>query len=144
MTATGRRFGIPVLETFGNQVFRTLLKNRRGFTLLEVMFAVGILAVSFVVLIGLRNTDIAITLEVKHMTAATLLAQKKMVELEAEGFPPLGIVSGEFNEPYDFYTWTQTVNSTPFDFAREVRIDVAWKDGEQERSLDLVTFLVQP
>lgn len=144
MMDTGRRFGIPVPEAPGKHGSQVPLKNRRGFTLLEVMIAVSILAVSFVVLIGLRNTDIAITLEVQHITSATLLAQKKIVELEADGFPPLGIVSGEFEEPYDFYTWTQIVNTTPFDFAREVKIEVAWKDGEQERLVDLVTFLVEP
>ncbi len=119
------------------------LKGEKGFTLLEVMIAVSILAVSFVVLIGLRNTDIAMTVEVQHLTKATLLAQKKMAELEAVGFPPLGIVSGEFDEPDDLYTWTQSVNTTPFDFAREVKIEVAWKNGEVERNMDLVTYLVE-
>lgn len=103
----------------------------------------AILAVSFVVLIGLRNTDINMILEVQQVTKATLLAQKKIAELEAEGFPPLGIISGEFDEPDELYTWTQFVNTTPFDFAREVKVAVGWKDGEQDRSVDLVTFLVE-
>lgn len=115
----------------------------RGFTLIEVMVAVAILAVSFVVLIGLRNTDISITYEIHNITRATLLAQKKMAELEAEGFPQLGIISGDFTGPDDRYVWTQTVNTTPFDFAREVNVEVSWKDGEQTRSIDLVTYMVE-
>ena len=95
------------------------------------------------VLIGLRNTDISITHEIRHITKATLLAQKKMAELEAEGFPPLGIIGGDFGDPDNLYAWTQTVNTTPFDFAREVTVEVKWKDGEETRSLDLVTYMVE-
>ncbi|HSG05353.1 MAG TPA: prepilin-type N-terminal cleavage/methylation domain-containing protein, partial [Nitrospiria bacterium] len=122
-------------------------ENAGGFTLIEVMVALAVLAVSFVVLIGLRNTDIAITQEVQHITRATLLAQKKIAELEAQGYPPLGIISGGFEDPDDLYTWTQTVNTIgliPEDFAREVKVEVNWKDGEQTRSIDLVTFMVDP
>lgn len=116
--------------------------GQRGFTLLEVVVALSILAVSFVVLLGLRNRDILQHQEARNITQATLLAQKKISELEMAGFPPLGVVAGDFSEPNDHFNWTQTVTTTPFDFARQVDVVVAWKDGEHQESILLTTFVV--
>ncbi len=117
--------------------------NQNGFTLLEVMVAVAVLAVAFVVLLGLRNRDILQHHEAQYVTRATLLAQQRMSELETIGFPPLGILSGDFPEPDEVYHWTQTVIPTPFDFAREVQMEVGWKQGRDGGSVSLVTFMMK-
>lgn len=109
---------------------------------MEVVVALSILAVTFVVLLGLRNRDILQHQEARTMTRATLLAQKKISEVEMAGFPSLGVVAGDFPEPDDMFNWTQTVSTTPFDFAREVNIAVAWREGERQESVILVTFVV--
>ncbi|HTN43315.1 MAG TPA: prepilin-type N-terminal cleavage/methylation domain-containing protein [Nitrospiria bacterium] len=116
--------------------------GHEGFTLLEVVVALSILAVTFVVLLGLRNRDILQHQEARYITRATLLAQKKMSEVEMAGFPPLGVVAGDFPEPDDIFNWTQTVTTTPFDFAREVNVTVTWREGEGQQSVILDTFVV--
>jgi general secretion pathway protein I len=113
-----------------------------GFTLLEVMIALSILAVTFVVLLGLRNRDILQHQEARYLTQATLLAQQKISDVEMAGFPEMGVSSGTFPEPDDIFDWAETVSSTPFDFAHEVRIDVSWKDGEHRNAVALVTFVM--
>jgi general secretion pathway protein I len=117
--------------------------SERGFTLLEVMIALSILAVTFVVLLGLRNRDIMQHQEARYITEATLLAQQKISEVEMAGFPDLGTTGGNFAEPNENYDWTETISSTPFEFAREIRIDVGWKEGEHRNSVAIVTFVVQ-
>jgi general secretion pathway protein I len=107
-----------------------------------VVVALSILAVTFVVLLGLRNRDILQHQEARYITRATLLAQKKMSEVEMAGFPPLGVVAGDFPEPDDIFNWTQTVTTTPFDFAREVNVTVTWREGEGQQSVILDTFVV--
>jgi general secretion pathway protein I len=114
----------------------------KGFTLLEVVVALSILAVTFVVLLGLRNRDILQHQEARYITRATLLAQKKMSEVEMAGFPPLGVIAGDFPKPDDTFNWTQTVTTTPFDFAREVNVAVTWREGERQESVALDTFVV--
>jgi len=109
---------------------------------LEVVVALSILAVTFVVLLGLRNRDILQHLEARYLTRATLLAQKKISEVEMAGFPPLGIMAGDFPQPDDMFHWTQTVGTTPLDFAREVTMEVAWREGEHSQSVVLVTFVM--
>ena len=114
-----------------------------GFTLLEVMVALSILSITFVVLLGLRNRDILQHQEAQYLTRATLLAQQKASELEMGDFPVLGISSGEFPEPDDRFRWTQTVVPTPIEFAREVKVEVSWEDGRRRGSVDVVTYLME-
>jgi prepilin-type N-terminal cleavage/methylation domain-containing protein len=122
---------------------RPVKTGQAGFTLLEVMIALSILAVSFVVLLGLRNRDILQHQEARYLTRAMLLAQQKISDVEMGGFPELGVLTGPFPEPDDIFDWTETVSSTPFDYAHEVRIDVGWKDGERRNSVALVTFVME-
>lgn len=117
--------------------------SQLGFTLLEVMIALSILAVTFVVLLGLRNRDILQHQEARYLTRATLLAQQKISDVEMGGFPDLGVSTGTFPVPDELFDWTETVSSTPFDYAHEVRIDVSWKDGEHRNSVALVTFVME-
>jgi general secretion pathway protein I len=118
-------------------------RSRDGFTLLEVMIALSILAVTFVILLGLRNRDILQHMEARYLTRATLLAQQKISEVQMSGFPDLGASSGTFPEPDEIFDWTETVNSTPFEYARELRMDVGWKQGEHRHSVMLVTFVLE-
>ena len=113
-----------------------------GFTLLEVMVALSILAVAFTVLLGLRNRDIVQHDEAQYITRATLLAGQKLSEQEMAGFPSLGFSSGDFPEPDDDLTWTQTVDSTLFEFAREVKVEVNWKERARKNPVELITYMV--
>ena len=131
------------MKAIGRKPGRRIEARNRGFTLLEVMAALAILAVSFVVLLGLRNRDILQHQEAQVLTRATLLAQKKMSEIEMAGFPDVGILTGEFPEPDEAFTWTESVSGTLFEFAREVRVEVSWKEGERRRSVDLITYMAK-
>jgi general secretion pathway protein I len=127
----------------------------RGFTLLEVMIALAIVALAIPVLLGLRNWDVALRSEAETLTAATLLAQEKLLETEVEGPPPVGEQRGEFTErlpgfrfpvaPRDRapgFRWTRRVLATPFDTIREVRIRIAWPKGEAEAALEVTQYVV--
>jgi general secretion pathway protein I len=120
-------------------------KNIKGFTLLEVMIAMAILAITLVTVGSLRNRDILYHEDVRQIITATLLAQERMTLLEmAEEYPALGERSGEFDdERYPQYRWTQTVLTTPFDFAREVRLRVYWGSGRPEESVEVISYVLE-
>ncbi|MEM6734211.1 MAG: prepilin-type N-terminal cleavage/methylation domain-containing protein, partial [Myxococcota bacterium] len=63
---------------------------KRGFTLLEVMIALLILAVSLAVLLQAQAGSLANSSRARDMTVATLLARSKMIDIEQvvfdEGF----------------------------------------------------------
>ena len=61
-----------------------------GFTLLEVLLAIALLAIALPVLLGLRNFDLDLHARAGELTAATLLAQEKLIETELTGVYPIG------------------------------------------------------
>ena len=70
--------------------------DERGFTLLEVLIALGILALALPILLGLRNWDLDLHARAKELTTATILAQEKLIETELGTPLPLGETGGEF------------------------------------------------
>jgi len=115
-----------------------------GFTLLEVMIAISILAIAMVVILGLRNRAIDLNGYARDLTTASLLAQSKMGEWELKGFPDTGETSGEFGKENPDFKWQVIVTPTPFDDLRELEVIVSWKRGIRDETLDLTTYVFQP
>jgi general secretion pathway protein I len=86
-----------------------------GFTLLEVMVSLAILAVALVVLVEIVTNNVRATNKAKLMTAATFLARAKIVEIEdrvlTQGFGQADENdAGDFsNEGYPRFAWTSLV-----------------------------------
>jgi general secretion pathway protein I len=113
----------------------------RGFTLLEVMVAVSIMAMVLVSLLGLKNRSMQDVALAEHITTATILAKRTMVDVlfsrprqpaEDEGTFP--------EEEYKDYTWKKMVTATPFVQLMEVRVAVFWKEGERPEMVELVSY----
>lgn len=87
-----------------------------GFTLLEVMIAIGILSISLVAIFDVQATSIQSAGRVKFLTAATLLARSKMVDIEQEltekGFSDFEEqLDGNFEEEgWPRFRWTAVVS----------------------------------
>jgi general secretion pathway protein I len=85
--------------------------RNRGFTLLEVMVAMGILAISYVTLLETQSASIRLSTFGRQTTAAIFLAQYKMEETEEkllkDGFPETDQdEDGNFEEQgYPGYRW---------------------------------------
>ena len=60
--------------------------NRSGFTLLEVVVAIGILAISLVAIFEMQGGNIETAMRTRDITVATLLARSKMIDIERELF----------------------------------------------------------
>ncbi|MBX3326666.1 MAG: prepilin-type N-terminal cleavage/methylation domain-containing protein [Nitrospira sp.] len=129
--------------------------SERGFTLLEVLLAIALLAIALPVLLGLRNFDLDLQSRAAELTAATLLAQEKLLEIELAGQYPVGEIMGEFL-PLPLgsqtalqatpravgYRWKRTISPTPLEFVREVRLRISWLRGEREESVEVSTYVL--
>ena len=83
--------------------------SQTGFTLLEVMVAVAIIAMTFVSLLGSQSQSISIAGISRFETTAAMLAREKLTELQLEGFDGLSNGSGQFDDEFADYTWRTEV-----------------------------------
>ena len=92
-----------------------------GFTLLEIMFAVSIIAISVVAVFGSQSQSLSLANEAKFNTTASLLAQSKMAETEAIKPEDLMSGSGDFGEDFPEYQWNLTVEDLEFSSIEETK-----------------------
>lgn len=89
------------------------MKGQSGFTLLEIMVALAILAVGLLTLMGAQGNSLRASGRAENMQTASLLGRQKMneklLEIEkdmAKGkFPDEKEEQGTFEEPLDRYRW---------------------------------------
>ena len=118
-------------------------KKKNGFTLLEVMIALAILALVGVAFLRTQAGSVRLLDESIQISLATLLAREKMAELEGTGFPELGKNSGAGGEAFPRFQWEQIVTGTDLPVLRQGLVRVLWKDGARERNLELVAYFAQ-
>lgn len=136
-----------------NNSYRSYV-DTRGFTLLEVLIAMAILALALPILLGLRNQDLDFHGRATDITTATMLAQEKLVEAEMSQTFPLGETSGDFLNPppgyqalgnvtnrADRYRWKRIVTTTPLKAVREVKIQILWQQGGADEALEVSTYV---
>ena len=111
-----------------------------GFTLLEVMVALVIVAVAFVGLLGVHNRNLKQVGRDQDVTLATLLARELVAQMEvSEKFPDTGVSQGEF-ETYPGFFWEREVTETELPAIREVRLRIIF-DERQPNAYELLYFV---
>jgi general secretion pathway protein I len=111
-----------------------------GFTLIEVMVAMTIVAVAFVGLLGLHNRNIAMIARDQDFTRATLLARQFITEMEViEQWPDTGTSRGEFPNAPGFI-WERDVQDTDLPTVRRVVLRVIW-DERSPDACELIYFI---
>jgi general secretion pathway protein I len=118
--------------------------RRQGFTLLEVMIAIAILAISLTVIYGSQSQSVSLATESKFNTSAALLLNLKVAELES-GFIELRDDEGDFADHPEF-RWkieVEDADLADFEFTEEVgrslkraRITVTWENSPFSHSVD--------
>jgi len=116
----------------------TLDRDRSGFSLLEVMVAMAIIAIAMTAVLGSQSQSISLASEAKFNTTAALLGQAKMAEIEGMDPQDLTSGSGDFGEEFPGYTWQLSVEDVMVDkpenvsdHLKQVNVIIAW--GESER-----------
>lgn len=111
-----------------------------GFTLLEVMAAVAILALTLVVLLSVISNNVRATAHARMLTTATFLARGKIVSLE-DGLIEKGFQDLDENDDGNFadqgfrdFTWTTAIEKIqlPTDMAQQAQ----QASGNQSQSKD--------
>ena len=122
-------------------------RSRAGFTLLEVLVAVAVIATALVSLLSLHGRNIRIVAYDLRLNRATLLAQDLITRTTAiDPFPDPTQSSGDFESDRDFH-WQLEILRGPTreleDATREIRVRVFW-DANDADAVRLVTLVRKP
>lgn len=89
---------------------RRIPNLRGGFTLLEVMIAMAIMAIALVAVYQSQSQSVSMATDSRFLTTAALLAQSRMAEIETET-RPASTANGDFGEAFPDYRWQLAVGN---------------------------------
>ncbi|MFH1371103.1 MAG: hypothetical protein ABII09_07455 [Planctomycetota bacterium] len=142
--------GISLNETVMQRPVKTVQYNRnsrfRGaFTFIEAAVALAIVSICIVTLLALQTTSINLADTAHQNTEAALLAEQKMAEILALGYPQPGIDSGAEQTGFKWRTEIADVETplpqTDIKGLRKVTVDVAWNRGNSVKNLRISSYI---
>lgn len=121
----------------------------RAFTFVEVIIALTILSISLLGLIRLHIININMTESAEIISQATFLAQEKIAETFAAGFPNQESNRGTIQKnalSFDWQTEVTDLHLPQFDRTairglRKISVDVNWKQGIRQKNLRMSTYI---
>lgn len=112
----------------------------RGFTLLEVMIAMAILAIGLLVAFQSQSQSVAMMAASRATTMMTMLAQSKMAELETANIAALASANGDFGSDYPDYTWASQVTSEDVQLLKKIVLTVQNKRLKKGNAVTIVLY----
>jgi general secretion pathway protein I len=110
-------------------------KKNKGFTLIEVLIALAILAIALAATMRVIGMATSSAEEVKIKTYATWVSQNRLAELTARRvFPAAGSENGQVNMAGIDFVWQQTTSETPNKEFRKVEVSVSLPNQERKRA----------
>ena len=115
--------------------------NLRGFTLVEVLATMALLAIVLPVTMQALSVSLGAASSARHTTEASGLAQAKLNELISTG-QWNSTSNGDFGTDHPGYRWEITSATRDYNLT-EISIRVTWQERGQDKQLTLST-LIQP
>jgi prepilin-type N-terminal cleavage/methylation domain-containing protein len=103
---------------------RPKIKSARGFTLLEVMISLSIIAIALLAVYGNYSQTIAMSAGQQFNTTAPLLAARVVADFENRSLSDLTDESGNFGSEFDEYQWTAVVETLTSDTLGDIAEDL--------------------
>ncbi|MBA4392327.1 MAG: hypothetical protein C0407_02125 [Desulfobacca sp.] len=135
-----------------NKLIHRIIRNKKGFSLVEFMIAIAILAVGLLALVGLQSTSIKGNAKSKNLNSAISLAEKKMEELKNTTFTSL--TNGTTNDPNNPLTssdgtggsfnrsWTiQTYLVSTY--MKQITVTMTWTEGGTTQTTTIDTVVAR-
>ena len=116
--------------------------NSRGFSLIEVMFAMTFLSIGLLAVAQMIPLGMAGVVQARVRTNATQAAQEKLDELRGDDFSAASLAAGTYTEDTGDYalTWVITDN-TPVPGVKRLALTASWEHWSGTKTVDLSTHL---
>jgi general secretion pathway protein I len=95
-----------------------------GFTLLEVMIAMAILAIALVAVYQSQSQSISMAGSSRFLTTASLLAQSRMVQIDAADPREVAAGNGDFGDDFPDYQWQVEIGETEIALLKKIILTV--------------------
>jgi len=117
-----RKLSLQMIE--GRKGLKVKVNSSSGFTLLEVMIAMAILAIALVAVFQSQSQSISMAGQARFATTASLLAQSKMAEVETMDPGEINADSGDFGDDFPDYSWKVDVTETQVENVKKIEVTV--------------------
>jgi general secretion pathway protein I len=130
----------------------TRTKNQQGFSLLEILVAFSILALSLGLILKIFSSGLQTAGLAENYTLAVEIAESLLAKTGEEQKLALGESSGQKN---DYFNWRIQITAIELEISPQlppslaeqivqVKITVSWGDEKNPRSIDLTTLKLMP
>jgi type II secretion system protein I len=111
-----------------------------GFTLLEVMLAMAILAIALVGVFQSQSQSISMVGQSRFETTAALLAQSKMASVDAMKTGDITSNNGTFDDDFPDYTWAVEVSDTASESVKKISVTIVNRQMTTNNTYTLVLY----
>ncbi len=113
---------------------------RRGFTLIEMVISLAILAIGLLGILSLFPIGFDAARRSVNDTQVAIYSHEKLEQLRNAGFPAIGVTTGAFSDPY--YSWSQRVSAVDSAGAlRQVDLTVSWQYRNRNNQQVFTTYV---
>jgi general secretion pathway protein I len=91
----------------------SIRRYAKGFTLLEVLVALAVLAIALISIYKLQGQTILMSANARFLTVAPQLAQAKLAEIELQDTKDIADGSGDFGADHPNYNWNVSIEEIP-------------------------------
>lgn len=117
----------------------------QGFTLLEVLVALTILAIALASIIKVAANQSLNTEHLRNKTLAHWVAMNQITQLQVtQEWPPTGDKQGTEEMGLHKWYWRRVIANTPDERVRRIQISVFRLQDDESSVTRLVSFLTQP
>lgn len=121
------------------------MRHLRGFTLMEVLVALAVLAIAMVAIVGASGQSVNQAVGLRERTLAHWIADNKVTELRlANQWPDTGDSDGDYDMADQHWRWTMNIIDTPDPNLRRVDVKVALANKRDDTIATATGFIGKP